>query len=584
VSGASTFGVWLLRTSLESSVLIALVFTLRFALRRRLAPRWQYALWLLVVLRLALPVVPASPTSVFNLVSWRPRVLAAPAMAPPSATSAPAPAAIVVPVLIVPAASGGLDWRLLLFGVWAAVAALLLVRLGLRSYRLTSRVCRQRPVTRPDVVDLLEDCKQALGVHIPINVVQSAEVATPALLGFLRPRLLLPERLLETFDGEALRLLFLHELAHVKRRDILVNWLATLVHVLHWFNPLVALAMARMRADRELATDSLVLSDRGEAHNRSYGETLIRLVEFAAAPSLLPGTVGVLEDKAELRRRVTMIATHKAGAYRRSLLAAGVLLALAATTFTGSVKATDAQSAVGGAASSQEAESARRALTAWLGLVDSGQYGPSWEQASEDFRTAVKRADWEKGVAAVRGPLGAVVSRTLRSAAYKTSMPGAPDGEYVVVESETAFENAASTIETGTLKKEKDGEWRAIGYFVRPNVDTSAAEKALGDWLAMVDAEKYGPSWEAASADFRAAVTRADWERALQAARSPLGAVISRRTQSAMAHDNLPGAPAGHYVVVQTEARFARKASAVETCTLQQGADGGWRVGGYFIR
>ena len=176
-----------------------------------------------------------------------------------------------------------------------------------------------------------------------------------------------------------------------------------------------------------------------------------------------------------------MIATHKAGAYRSSLLAAGILLALAGTTLTGSVKATTdaAQPAAGAAVSAPETEPAQRALATWLDLVDSGQYGSSWEQAASDFRIAVKRADWEKGVAAVRAPLGAVVSRTLRSATHKTSLPGAPDGEYVVVQNETAFENAASTIETGTMKKESSGEWRAIGYFVRPNVDTSAAEKAL---------------------------------------------------------------------------------------------------------
>ena len=586
MSAASTFGPWLLRTSLESSVLIALVFALRYALRRRLAPRWQYALWLLVVLRLALPVAPPSPTSVFNLVSWRPHALATPTptLTPPSADGAPAQVVSAAPAPIVLAASAARDWRLLLLSVWATVAALLLVRLGLRSYRLTSGVCRQRPVTRQDVIDLLEDCKQELDVHIPISVVQSAEVATPALLGFLRPRLLLPERLLEAFGTEELRLLFLHELAHVKRRDILGNWLATLVHVLHWFNPLVALAMARMRADRELATDSLVLSNRGEADNRSYGHALIRLVEFAAAPSLLPGTVGVLEDKAELERRVAMIATHRADAYRGSLLAAGILLVLAGTTLTGSVRATDGRSPAGAAASSQETESAQRALRTWLDLVDAKQYGPSWEQAAGDFRAAVKRADWEKAVVAARGPLGAVVSRTLRSAVYKTSLPGVPDGEYVVVQNETAFANATSVIETGTLKKETNGEWRTVGYFVRPNVDTRAAEKALDEWLALVDAESYGPSWDAACADFRAAVTRADWERMVRGARAPLGTVVSRRTQSAVAQENPPGAPAGRYVVVQTETQFAKKTSAVETCTLQQGADGTWRVGGYFIR
>jgi beta-lactamase regulating signal transducer with metallopeptidase domain len=676
VTGAAAFGAWLLRTSLEASVLILLILALRFALRRRLSPRWQYALWLLVVARLALPVLPPSPTSVFNLGPVSP--------VPPSLVrvSVAAPDTPAAAVAVRAAAPTVRDWPLLLVAVWGAVALLLLARIVVRSYQLTARVCRQRPVTRPDVVDLLEDCKQELGVHIPINVVQSAGVATPALLGFLRPRLLLPERLLDTFDGEALRLLFLHELAHVRRRDILVNWFATVLHIVHWFNPLVAFAMARMRADRELATDSLVLSQRGETQNRTYGDTLIRLVEFAAAPSLLPGTVGVLEDKVELKRRVAMIATHKADGYQRSLLAAGLLLALAGTTLTGAVHATSGGRATsascagqadvvaalrasradlapqldaltgalpeavclssvdptarvleaqffavkgtaktldviqsfleklrgpefsdpelrgtqesGGtitfevwakyspapSAAAEATAAAQQALSSWLALIDAGQYGESWEQASSDFRKREPRATWEKKLEKQRAPLGSVVSRTLRTAEHKTAVPGAPDGEYVVIENTTSFEKGA-TIERLTAKKGEGDEWRAVGYFILP--DTSAAEKALGDWLALVDAQKYGASWDAASSYFRANVSRAEWGQSVQQYRAPLGAVISRKTQSAQATDELPGAPAGHYVVVQTETKFAKKAAAVETCALQQTADG-WRVAGYHIR
>jgi beta-lactamase regulating signal transducer with metallopeptidase domain len=714
-ASAAAFGTWLLRTSAEASVLIALVFALRFALRRRLSPRWQYALWLLVVLRLALPALPASPTSVFN---WLPPNTAPTFMEPsPPAAPAPVAAALAVSGAVPPSAPSG-TWRTytptVLLALWAAVALLLLARLAWRSYRLTSRVCRQRPVTQQAVVDLLEDCKQELGVHIPINVVQSAEIATPALLGFLRPRLLLPERLLETFDRHALRLLFLHELAHVKRRDILVNWVATLAHVLHWFNPLVALAMARMRADRELATDSLVLSRRGEAENRPYGDTLIRLVEFAAAPTLLPGTVGVLEDKAELTRRVTMIAVHRRDAYRWSALAATVLLVLAVTTLTGARASTvaapaenrwgsaqpaiqpteawlglldqgqygqtwdqaseafraaiprqewekriiavhqplgrlvsrsirnatyngspagesvivktsasfanigalvetctvtrdkdgqwrvagyiitpdsDAQgpatSDVAPASASDPAPSGpdpREALDAWVALVDNGQYRESWDAAAADFRVAITRDDWTKAVTGARGPLGAVVSRRPKGLERRTSIPGGPDGQYVTIESETAFEKAPATLETATLKLEKDGAWRAVGYFVRPQVDTASAEAALAEWLALVDAGQYGPSWDAASGDFRKAVSRSDWERAIRSARAPLGAVVSRATQSATAHESLPGAPKGRYVLVQTHTSFAHKASATETCTLQLDADGRWRIAGYFIK
>jgi bla regulator protein BlaR1 len=158
----------------------------------------------------------------------------------------------------------------------------------------------------------------------------------------VRPRLLLPQRLLQLLDRDSLRLLFLHELAHIKRGDILVNWLATMVHVVHWFNPLVAMAMARMRADREMATDALVLSLGDGTDRRRYGETLIRLLELGSAREALPGAVGVLEDKAELKERVTMIAEHGRNAQRWPALAGALILGLAATTLTGAVEVTNA--------------------------------------------------------------------------------------------------------------------------------------------------------------------------------------------------------------------------------------------------
>jgi bla regulator protein BlaR1 len=77
-------------------------------------------------------------------------------------------------------------------------------------------------------------------------------VATPSLHGWLRPTLLLPRGFLVSFTREQLRYVVLHELAHLRRSDVLVNWIATAAQVLHWFNPLVRLAVMRLAEEREL--------------------------------------------------------------------------------------------------------------------------------------------------------------------------------------------------------------------------------------------------------------------------------------------------------------------------------------------
>jgi len=103
----------------------------------------------------------------------------------------------------------------------------------------------------------------------------------------------------------------------------------------------------------------------------------------------------------------------------------------------------------------------------WLQLVDAGNYTKSWEEAAALFKAAVSEADWEQKVGAVRTPLGKVVSRKLKSQQYATSLPGSPDGEYVVIQFSTKFENKAEGIETITPMLDKDGKWRVSGYYIK---------------------------------------------------------------------------------------------------------------------
>lgn len=117
----------------------------------------------------------------------------------------------------------------------------------------------------------------------------------------------------------------------------------------------------------------------------------------------------------------------------------------------------------------QSAKETKAAASAekWLGIVDEGEYAESWKESAEYFRNAVKQDQWESAVQAVRKPLGKLISRKIKSTSYKTSLPGAPDGQYVVIQFESSFENKVSAIETVTPMMDKDGEWRVSGYYIK---------------------------------------------------------------------------------------------------------------------
>ena len=103
----------------------------------------------------------------------------------------------------------------------------------------------------------------------------------------------------------------------------------------------------------------------------------------------------------------------------------------------------------------------------WLDLVDTEQYGASWDEAASYFRGVVPKEQWLSSMQAVRKPLGQKVSRSLKSQQYATSLPGAPDGEYVVIQFNTSFDHKASAVETVTPMKDQDGTWRVSGYYIR---------------------------------------------------------------------------------------------------------------------
>ncbi|XHR27205.1 MAG: M56 family metallopeptidase [Chthoniobacteraceae bacterium] len=364
---------WLLRSSWQGAVLIVAVLLVQTALRRRLSARWRFNLWFLVLARLLLPFSPESALSVFNFVKPRPVVhfvqtevmsplrstVSAstgasagandkPAAAPlenhsgdaetaasPSEQNPSGPVSIAQPKRTWSALEiASLTWL-------AGVLGLSLYVMGL-AIRTRRRIGQAVPVQDPAVVGLFDECRGQMGVRASVRLMETAMVKSPALCGVFRSSLLLPPGLTSAFSSRELRYIFLHELAHFKRRDVLINWLVTALQIAHWFNPFVWYGFARMRADRELACDALAMGTAREEEAKEYGRTVIKLLETLSRPSALPGLVGIMEDKRQMERRIRMIAAFKK-TRRWSIPALIILTVLAITGLTDAVKPKEGQ-------------------------------------------------------------------------------------------------------------------------------------------------------------------------------------------------------------------------------------------------
>ncbi len=111
-------------------------------------------------------------------------------------------------------------------------------------------------------------------------------------------------------------------------------------------------------------------------------------------------------------------------------------------------------------------EDAEAGAKAWVALIDSQKYAQSWTESSSLFQAGVKQSDWVPMVKKVRDGMGSLVTRKPLKTTMAKSLPGAPDGEYAVVQFDTAFKNKAKAVETITMMKD-DGKWKCAGYFIK---------------------------------------------------------------------------------------------------------------------
>lgn len=291
----------------QSSLLIALLLAMDFVLRNKLRATVRYALWLLVLVKLVLPPSFALATS---LAWWlRPVPTASPSAQTHTFTVTHdgdplepfrEPLAIIAPESV-PGVSVSVAGCALL--AWGGIGAALLLWMLARWHRVIHDLRRSSPPPA-SLAALLDEAKLALGVRHNVRLRLIAQTQSPAVCGLLRPAILLPRLLVERLASAQMRAVLLHELIHLRRRDVWVNCAQALLQVVYWWHPLLWLANNRIRRAREEAVDDAVmLALRNEAE--TYAPTLLEVAKLALRRPLASlGLIGILESKTALRQRV----------------------------------------------------------------------------------------------------------------------------------------------------------------------------------------------------------------------------------------------------------------------------------------
>lgn len=279
-----------LSVSVTTGVVLAVLLLATPALAGRVKARWWCLAWVLLALRLVVPLqlsFPAAPVEVTlpgqqEVVLQQPEeVPLAPPASPGEATPEAAPAA---PAAAGEAAAPALDltWLDLAALGWAAGGAAFLLWQGGR-YLAFRRLLLRGAQPFPAGDALAQTLAQALGKDKAIPVVVCAAAPSPLTLGLLHPRVVLPR---EDYSREVLAGILCHELAHWQGGHLWGKLLLLLARGIHWFNPLVHLAARQADRDLELACDDRVLAQATPAQRKAYAHTLLSVMEADTRPAV----------------------------------------------------------------------------------------------------------------------------------------------------------------------------------------------------------------------------------------------------------------------------------------------------------
>jgi beta-lactamase regulating signal transducer with metallopeptidase domain len=291
-------------------------------------------LGLFVVVRLLLPAVPELPGHPFvllqHLSSGNTAAFSADILPGASLSTAAAPTVNGVPAPQIQAGFSGTPW---FAGLWALGVVGTFAWIARSQWLLHRLVRRAARPADPSLLPHLAWARQRMGIGKKVSLLEVEGLPTVALWGWRRPQILVPSGLSDRFTADEIRGMFLHELAHVSRHDVLWTWLALAAAALHWFNPLAWLALRRLRADRELECDRLALKGLTDPQRRSYGLALLRTLESRVTPLPVGSMVPFGQRVPDLRTRIKMIAvpTSAGWSHRWSVVA---LPLMALVTFT----------------------------------------------------------------------------------------------------------------------------------------------------------------------------------------------------------------------------------------------------------
>lgn len=329
----STIFNQILYISFLGTIAALIILPVKAAAKNRLGIKFQYAVDFIFIIRLLLCVGITTSISIYNYVpSYSSTIMNIPSVVQNNVN----PDEVMTTADIIADSSsrnmlGGNIVSDVFYGaeiIWLVVVFAIVAALVFTWLNAVKSISNSKIIQDKEIVRIFEDCRKKAGVSKKILIIESDMVKSPCVYGFMRPKILIPKSLLIGRDSIDFRYIFLHELVHVKKHHIFINYIIFTLSTIHWFNPVIRYGLNKMKDDMEVYCDSEVLGILGEHENEGYGNSLLDLAEISIRAPWLPQMAGIINNKNKLKRRIVMIKKFKNSTYNKlSVIAlAGIVL------------------------------------------------------------------------------------------------------------------------------------------------------------------------------------------------------------------------------------------------------------------
>lgn len=330
----------MLLSSALGSFLAIVILLIKKIFKNKLSASWHYYIWLLLLLRLAIPYSYQSPLSIFNIFTKPLNNVGMSLNTPSVENSTVAQNNVNEGTIILPdnnytstnkpmAVSGqnAKNTKTIKFDLFSIVSIIwLIVMLGSLLFIIifntifNNRSKYQEICKDKETLDILKFCKGVINVKGYIPVAYASNLNGVALYGIFKPQILISDMITNNFTVEQKRYIFLHELIHLKYKDILINWIMLILVVFNWFNPIIWYSYYRMQQDCELACDEKVLYYLQPTNYGDYSSTIINMAALFSKSHNIFNSTALVSDKSNLKRRIGMINSFKGKSLKWSMI------------------------------------------------------------------------------------------------------------------------------------------------------------------------------------------------------------------------------------------------------------------------